>query len=393
MTEALVTPSVLSWARRRRKLEVDELAAKLNVRPTAIDGWESGEQRPTFRQAQQLAQALYVPFGYLYLPEPPVQELPLPDFRTSPGQPTRQPSPDFLDLLTTVLGKQEWFREYQESEGIEELPFVGRFTPSDPVEAVAHDIREVLDVDRTRNQATSREAFVRELTRNAERSGIMVMRSGVVGGNSHRRLDVEEFRGFSVSDHIAPLVFINVRDAKGAQVFTMMHEMAHIWTGQGGISNPDYGLRSQAQENSIERFCDRVAAETLAPGRDFQEHWQSGWGAVADRVERLTRHYKVSAMVILRQAHDYEFIPTSVYWEHYDQLLEQTRGSSSEGDSGGNFYYTLIARNGSPFTEAVISRAASGALFVGEAADLLGLKVKTLPAVAMHLFGSALALD
>ena len=170
MTEALVTPSVMSWARRRRGLAPSELAAKLNVRPEGIAAWEAGERRPTFRQAQKFAQVLHVPFGYLYLPEPPGQELPIPDFRTLPGQPSREPSPDLLDLLTDVLGKQEWFRDYQESEGIEELPFVGRFKPSDPMEAVARDIREVLDVDRARSRATTRDMFLGELTRNAERS-------------------------------------------------------------------------------------------------------------------------------------------------------------------------------------------------------------------------------
>ena len=393
MTEALVTPSVMSWARRRRGLAPSELAAKLNVRPEGIAAWEAGERRPTFRQAQKFAQVLHVPFGYLYLPEPPGQELPIPDFRTLPGQPSREPSPDLLDLLTDVLGKQEWFRDYQESEGIEELPFVGRFKPSDPMEAVARDIREVLDVDRARSRATTRDMFLGELTRNAEQAGVMVMRSGVVGNNPHRPLDVDEFRGFSVSDHTAPLVFINIRDASGAQVFTMMHEMAHIWTGQGGISSPDYGLRFLAQESPIERFCDRVAAETLVPGQEFQERWRPGQGAVAEKVERLTHYYKVSAMVILRQAHDYDFIPTPVYWEHYNQLVKQARGSSSEGKSGGNFYYTLIARNGGPFTQSVISRAASGTLFLSEAADLLGVKAKTLPGVAKHVFGSSFTFD
>ena len=173
----------------------------------------------------------------------------------------------------------------------------------------------------------------------------------------------------------------------------MMHEMAHIWTGQGGISSPDYGLRFLAQESPIERFCDRVAAETLVPGQEFQERWRPGQGAVAEKVERLTHYYKVSAMVILRQAHDYDFIPTPVYWEHYNQLVKQARGSSSEGKSGGNFYYTLIARNGGPFTQSVISRAASGTLFLSEAADLLGVKAKTLPGVAKHVFGSSFTFD
>ena len=178
--------------------------------------WETGDLRPTFRQAQQLAQALYIPFGHLFLSEPPVLELPIPDFRTFPGQPPQEPSPEFLDLLNDVLTKQQWFREYRESEGIEALPFVGAFKPSDSVGTVSGNIRETVDVDGARNRASNWEGFLRELSRNAEDSGIMVMRSGVVGNNGHRPLSVEEFRGFAITDEIAPVVFINGRDFKGS---------------------------------------------------------------------------------------------------------------------------------------------------------------------------------
>ena len=181
MAEAFVTPDLLTWARQRRGLEVEDLAKKLNVKPDAINAWEAGERRPTFRPAQNFAQASYVPFGYLYLADPPVQELPLPDLRTIPGQPPREPSLDLLALMSDVLGKQQWFLEYRESEGIEELPFVGSFGPTDPVTEVAGNIREVIDVDGARQRASNWEGFMRELTRNAEQSGIMIMRSGVVG--------------------------------------------------------------------------------------------------------------------------------------------------------------------------------------------------------------------
>ena len=392
MVDALVTPHVLTWARQRRNVGVDELAAKLNVKPEAIGAWEAGERRPTFRQAQRFAQTLHVPFGFLYLSEPPIEELPIPDFRTIPEQPSQEPSPDFLDLLSHVLGKQAWFREYQQSQGIEELPFVGRFTPTDSEEDVAADIRQVIDVEKAREQTPNWEGFLRELTRNAERSGIMVLRSGVVGNNNHRPLDVEEFRGFSVGDHVAPLVFINGRDFKGAQIFTFVHELAHIWSGQGGISNPNYGLLSEQQDSSIERFCNRVAAETLVPGEDFQNRWVPDSSRLEANLRNLSSQYKVSAMVILRQAHDHDFLSVTAYREAYNQLVEQSAKAEPMSESGGNFHYTLIARNGIAFTAAVVTSAADGTLLSSEAADLLGIKVKALPGIAKHLFGSDLNL-
>ncbi len=392
-TKAIVTPSLLTWARRRRGLGIPEIASKLNVKPEAVLAWEAGKKLPTFRQAQRFAQALYVPFGYLYLSKPPIEKLPLPDFRVIPGQPPMDPSPDLLDLLNSVLGKQQWFREYRESEGVEQLPFVGRFRMSDSEEDVAADIREVVDVEGARARVTNWDAFIRELSRNAESVGIMVMRSGVVGNNNHRPLNFKEFRGFSISDNIAPLIFLNGRDFRGAQIFTLAHEMAHIWSGQGGLSNPDYSLSSEWTDIPVERFCNRVAAETLVPRGDFQARWENGQASLESNLTNLSSHYKVSNMVVLRQAYDNDLLPISDYRKAYRELARQASEVPSTLTPGGNFHYTLTARNGTSFTEAVVSSAAGGALLSSEAADMLGVKVKTLPGLAEYLFGSRLNLD
>ena len=391
MTEALVTPDVLAWARRRRGLEAPELAPKLHVRPEAIVAWEAGDQRPTFRQAQLLARALYIPFGHLFLSAPPVQELPIPDFRTFPGQPPQEPSPEFLDLLNDVLTKQQWFREYRESEGVAELPFVGAFTSNDPVNTIADDIRGTVDVDGARNRAPNWEGFLRELTRNAEDLGIMVMRSGIVGNNGHRPLSVEEFRGFAITDEIAPVIFINGRDYRGAQIFTFAHELAHIWTGEAGVSNPDYARRSEGQHSAVEQFSNRVAAETLVPSEDFRRRWQNGL-SVERNLASLSPIYKVSRMVILRQAYDLDLVDAEEYQLQYGRLVASARGSEPTAEPGGNFYYTLIARNGAKFTSAVLSSVAEGSLLYREAAHLLSVQVQTLSAVADHLFHDRITL-
>ena len=392
MTKAMVTPNLLVWARERRGMELSDLASKLRVKMQDLAAWETGERMPTFRQAQRLSQVLYVPFGYLYLPEPPTEELPIADFRAIPGQVPPKPSPDLLDLLSVVVAKQQWFQEYRESEGIEELPFIGRFTTADPEKVVAADIREVIDIDGARQQVSSWEEFMKALTRNAERSGIMVMRSGIVGNNPHRPLDVQEFRGFSISDHISPLIFINGRDFKGAQLFTLAHELAHIWTGEGGVSNPDYGLRFKQEDNAVELFCNRVAAETLVPSEDFKSQWSLDNPSLDDNLKRLSRYYKVSSMVILRQALDNGLVSDFEYRESYSQMVQQAGQTTQAAEPSGNFYHTIIARNGTAFTEAVIVSASDGTLMSSEAADMLGVKVKTLPTIADHFFGSPLNL-
>ena len=272
------------------------------------------------------------------------------------------------------------------------MPFVGRFHVSDSEEDVAADIREVVDVEGARARVANWDAFIRELSRNAESVGIMVMGSGVVGNNNHRPLNVKEFRGFSISDNIAPLIFLNGRDFRGAQIFTLAHEMAHIWSGQGGLSNPDYSLSSELADIPVERFCNRVAAETLVPRGDFQARWINGQATLESNLRNLSSHYKVSNMVILRQAYDNDLLPIADYRKAYRELARQASEVESTPTSGGNFHYTLTARNGTSFTEAVVSSTAEGTLLSSEAADMLGVKVKTLPGLAEHLFGSQLNL-
>lgn len=388
MSEALISPCVLTWARRRRDLDAAGLARRLGVKPEKVKAWESGDGRPTFRQAQRAAEALYIPFGYLFLREPPAERLPIPDLRTVGDKPPREPSADFLDLVNDILTKQQWYREYREAEGADPLPFVGRYGVDDDAEAIAADIRGALPIDdEMRNRAANWDEFRRELTRRCEGLGILVMRSGIVGNNTRRPLDVDEFRGFAISDDLAPLVFINGRDAKAAQIFTLAHEMAHLWIGEGGVSNPDYKLRSDEQGSDIERVSNRVAAETLIPSDDFRERWRNGSTSIETNMRRLSRHYKVSGIVALRQAFDLGLVEPEDYWTLYEDMALSAPPVKSGGKGGGDFYATVLSRNGSAFASAVISGAAEGDLLLDEAARLLGVNVGRLPGISERLFG------
>lgn len=393
MGRAYVNPEVARWARHRRGLSVEVVAKKLNVKSEAILDWELGEGQPTFRQAQRLAHGLHIPFGYLFLPAPPEQGLPIPDFRTVADQSRHEPSADFLDLLDDVLTKQQWFREHLEAEGAEPVSLIGRYTVDDDIEDIAADIRMALEVDDDlRRVSTSSDGFLRELVRRTEELGILVLRSGVVGSNNSRPLDVEEFRGFAICDKLAPLIFINGRDYRVAQVFTLAHELTHLWIGETGVSNPDYTLRSSEQGNLVERVANRVAAETLVPSEDFVTRWQNGSTPVESNVRSLTSHYRVSSMVILRQAYDLELIPPEDYWVQYGQVVSRMSEATPNGDSGGNFYFTLLARNSNTFVRTVISSVAEGSLLFNEAAGLLNVRVSTLRGISEHLFGSTLSL-
>jgi Zn-dependent peptidase ImmA (M78 family)/DNA-binding XRE family transcriptional regulator len=383
MVRANVKGELVKWAVERRNITPDALAQKLGVTPSKVEAWESGEAKPTFRQAQELAQKLNVPFGYLFLSEPPVEEIPLPDLRTITGARQQAPSPEFIDVVNDALRKQEWFKEYREADGTESVPFIGRYSLADGPEQIAGDITATLGIDQhMRVQAGNWEQFLTEFVRRAEATGVIVLRNGVVGNNTHRPLNVSEFRGFAISDPLAPLVFINAQDAKTAQIFTLAHELAHLWLGASGISNPDYSRRIGEQPVDIDALCDKVAAETLLPRDEFLAGWNEHDG-IPINLQSLATQFRVSKLVVLRRAYDTGSITRDEYRDYYADLVASIPRSSSQG--GGDFYRTLLSRNSNTLTRTIISSVAAGGVPIRDAARLLNLKIGTFMNVRERL--------
>jgi Zn-dependent peptidase ImmA (M78 family)/DNA-binding XRE family transcriptional regulator len=309
--EAFITPGIVRWARERTGTSLEKLANKINVKATNLEAWEEGEKRPTFRQAENLARTLSIPLGYLFLSEPPDTTIALPDLRTVAGHVTRDASPEFIDQFYDIVLKQQWYRAYLEEEHENALPFVRSYTLDSSVFTVAADIAEKLMLDDgLREESVSFADFLRRIIQNAESIGVLVFRSGVAAANNRRKLSVDEFRGFAISDDLAPAVFINSRDAQSAQIFTCIHELAHVWIGASGISNTVFTEKSDEQINRTERFCNSIAAQVLIPEARFLAAWQQQ-SPIERNVAELSAYFKVSGLVVLRQAYDHEMLTES----------------------------------------------------------------------------------
>jgi Zn-dependent peptidase ImmA (M78 family) len=297
------------------------------------------------------------------------------------GRPAKA-SPDFLDLLNDVLVKHQWYREYLEARDAKRLPFVGKFRVADGVDRVARDMTAVLSVERIRRTSHTWDEFLRELTRSAEAIEILVMRSGIVGGNTRRKLSVDEFRGFVISDDLAPLVFINGRDSKAAQIFTLVHELVHIWIDRSGISNPDPKDIPAELRNTVETFCNSVAAEVLVPHADFLKSLPSTF--TEQTAQNLAAKYRVSTIVILRRAYELNAITRNQFFtllekEQQKQREREQKEAEEPSEGGGNFYFTLPIRNSRRLTETVLGALQAEGVSYREAARLLGVKTGTLP--------------
>ncbi|MCP3889375.1 MAG: ImmA/IrrE family metallo-endopeptidase [Desulfobulbaceae bacterium] len=391
MAEALITPTVLKWARERAEFSDEEAAHKAGVKRERFLQWEEGEALPTFRQAQLLAKAFRIPFGYLYLQAPPpeVDKIDIPDLRTVGGHRASEFSLAFIDLYHDLLRKQEWFREYRLQEGASELPFVGKFTIDNDYKDVARDIREELGVNsKLRASARDWEHFITRLVEQAEMVEILVMRNSIVGNNTHRPLSVDEFRGLVISDSVAPLVFINSADAKSAQVFTLAHELAHLWIGESGVSNPMINGRKNGNQ-SHEVFCNKVATEVLVPEDQFIDDWDDSLD-VEENLSRLSKQYRVSQLVIARRGYDLDILDYEQFKKFYISALSFDRAKKQRltlSDGGPPPYTNQKIRNGRLFSQAVLSAAFSGRLPLRDAGFLLGLKPAKLRKFSNALVG------
>ncbi|MDE0103313.1 MAG: ImmA/IrrE family metallo-endopeptidase [Bryobacterales bacterium] len=212
-----------------------------------------GERQPTLKHLEKLAKATHTPFGYLFLPSPPEEHLPVPDYRSVGSVRQERPSPELLDTLYTMQRRQAWLRESLVENEAEPLDFVGIARLSDDPSDAGRKMRRAIGLDRGwAAKVRDWEDAVSELRRAIEQLGVMAVVNGVVGNNTHRRLSVAEFRGFALTDSYAPLIFVNGADAKSAQMFTLAHELAHVWLGSEGLSGFE-GLVPEGQGDSFLR--------------------------------------------------------------------------------------------------------------------------------------------
>jgi Zn-dependent peptidase ImmA (M78 family)/DNA-binding XRE family transcriptional regulator len=362
---AFINPAMLRWARARVGIDAESAARAVGVKPQNYEAWEGGETQPTFKQAQAAAKVLLIPFGFLFLKEPPAGKPELPDLRTIGGMAADAASMNLQETVQHAMQRQEWFIEYLQEQGARPLPFVGKFDLDTDPKIVAADIRKVLDIDVEQGQRTW-EKYYQNLIDAAESAGILVMRSGIVGSNTHRKLDVAEFRGFAISHPLAPVIFINSSDAPSARLFTFLHELAHIWIGSSGISNI-----SPSSHRREEVVCNAIAGEFLAPAELFLRKWQESSENLKVKVLVIARQFHVSSLVIIRRALDMGLIDRTTYNEFY--LSELAAFRSMEG-GGGNYYRNAGAKNSPRFSKAVIAEAFSGRLLLRDAGRLLGVQ-------------------
>ena len=371
MPTVTVKPELIRWAADRSGLPTQDLLQRY----PKFEEWKTGEQQPTHRQLEQFAKTTMTPFGFFFLEKPPEEQLPIPDFRTVGNTPIGRPSPNLIETIQTVQRRQDWMRDLLVEEGHQQLAFVGSGKQISNFKSLAQRIRQELglDADWAEPLGTWEDAL-RTLRNAIERIGILVFSNSVVGLNNHRGLDPEEFRGFVLCDLYAPVIFVNSADSKSAQMFTLAHELAHVFNGSDGLFNLVNMLPSN---EATEQFCNRVAAEFLIPAYKLTERWDEA--VATDRpFQTVARWFKVSPVVAARRALDLRLITKPFFFQFYEQDQEEwQRKAEQRKKSGGDFYRTQDVRLGRRFASAVVRAVREGRILYRDAYRLTDLKGET----------------
>ncbi len=366
MTRVAVQPDLYRWARERSHQDEFALAARF----PKLHEWESGQSQPTLKQLEGYARATHAPVGYFFLPAPPIEPLPIPDFRTIGDRAITRPSADLLDTIYVCQTRQAWYRDEAVVTGQQSLPFVGSFNQQIPVVEAATRLRDALGFSvQQRRECNTWSDALRLFIAQAEEIGVLVMVSGVVMNNNTRVLKPEEFRGFALVDALAPLVFINGADSKSAQMFTLAHELAHIWLGETALSNSSTdGVAS----NAVETWCNQVAAELLVPMDSFRQSLRDDEDLNSAK-QRLAREFKVSTLVVLRRLHDAGRLSQAEFWRAFNDEQERLASIDARSSGGGDFYRTTAARVGKRFARALVESTLEGRTLYREAFQMLGI--------------------
>lgn len=364
--EVNVNANILTWAIARAGYQLHAFTEKF---PKVLE-WLEGEKKPTVKQLEVFSKKVHLPYGYLFLSEPPQEQLPIPYFRTNRSV-TDSLDINVYDTIILLQQRQDWLSNYLKDNNFNKLPYVGKYNKINDVKKIVDDIRQTLQL--SENWAcqfrTWQEAQA-HLVLNIEDKGIIAIFNGIVENNTHRPIPVDECRGFVLVNEYAPFMFVNNADFKSAQMFTIVHELAHIWTG----NSAGFDFRKlQPANDPIEILCDKVAAEFLVPENEFNVVWNQE----PNNFKYASRHFKVSEIVIARRALDNGKISRQQFFSFYKEYSSREFAKKANQESGGDFYATTKKRISVTFASHINQAVKSGNLLYRDAYKLTGLKGDT----------------
>jgi Zn-dependent peptidase ImmA (M78 family)/transcriptional regulator with XRE-family HTH domain len=390
--KAYITPNVLKWARESARMAEEIAAAKVSVTVDKLKEWENGLNQPTIRQAQTLAKAYKRPFALFFLPEIPRDFQPLQDFRKSGSKELTTSS---IFIIREIQQKQAWISDVYSENNEVKLPFVGRFSVKDNPRVVANDILNTLEINPAAYKTNNP---IKEWIDAAETNGIFISRTSFI--HSRMPLDSEELQGFAIADSYAPFVFVNSDDWNAPQLFTLVHELAHIWVAITGISNGiEPEIKNRDKFNQVELFCNEVAANALIPSEIILNINSSVFKNSQD-IFKTAKTLGVSSFAFLVRALNLNLISLPSYNSlkkqadiDYQEFLKKEAEKKAalklkqkEKPSGPNPYLLRLNKNSRLFTQVVLDALRSGFVQPTQASLLLGTPINNFHKLEAQIY-------
>ena len=390
-----INPAMLVWARETAGLELEDAAGRFGfLKPdedeSAADrlrAFEAGKRAPTRNQLLIFADVYRRPLLTFYMKQPPVKGDRGEDFRQTDDAVSRRDNALLDTLLRDVRARQEMIKGLlEDEEETRELSFVGSVTieqgAGDVTSAIAETLR--FDYEDQKARRGNTDMLFKTLRNQAESAGVFVLLIGDLG-SYHTALRAEVFRGFAISDRIAPFVVINDQDARPARSFTLLHELAHIWSDQTGVSglpNPDAPHSQQAR---VERFCNDVAGEFLLPDSALRTPPAGLDGndkdSAAASIQALANQWLVSEPMVAYRLNRTGWVETAVYRElvsdyaaRWRQQRKRQREQNRASESGPSAHVIKRSKLGNALLDVVRRTLRENTLTHTKAAKLLGVK-------------------
>lgn len=384
---ALITPSVIKWAREKAHYSLDVSAKKIGVAPEKLKEWENGKNLPTMTQARKMSQVYRRPLAVFYLPHPPKDFPLLKDFRTIEGR-LPQYSPPLVFLMRQIQERQVWLREYLKEQGHEQLKFIGSDSLQSSSKTLSKNIIKTLwGSEKEYSQIILKNESIHSLLNNwfvrCEEKGVFISRTSNL--NSHNVIQVKEARGFVISDKYAPFIFVNSGDSKSAQLFTLLHELAHLWLDVSGV--PDhFSVSWKSRSSSVEFLCNQTAAEILMPEEKIKSYPKIKKLEEAKKnIEENYKKFPVSRLAFLVRLKSFSLLNNTVfkglkeqYIKEYELYKIKQKKKMKSAEGGPNSNLLKIYSNGENFTKIVAFSYKEGLISGREASGLLDMKLNRM---------------
>lgn len=367
---------------------------RLDILPTQIanylSSWLSGEKTPTYNQIEKVSKATGIPLGYFFLQTPPVEDVSLLNYRTVDSISLSNPSRNLMDTIHDMEQVQDWMHQYQLSVGEGKLPFVGAMNEGSAISSFVSMVRRTLGLneDWFRLCKDAEDAF-RKIRQAISEAGVVIMMNGIVGNNTHRPLEISEFRAFAIVDEYAPLIFINSNDSINGRLFSLLHEFAHICLGMNSFFNDRHSDGNAVSKT--EKLCNGVAAEILVPQQLFLNEWTNSVQNMdaEHTIDVLAKVFRCGSTVIARRALDSGLIDKKLYQKIAKLAIDRYNesGKKKKENPGGDFYRTAASRIDQRFFKLLRGSVVEGKTLYSDAFRLTNTNRSTYAALSEQIGG------